>query len=187
MFFGQIIGNLGRDAQLRDGNRGKYVTFSVADTRKYKDAKGQQVEQTTWVSCTLNNDGGALLPYLLKGQKVYCSGPLSLRMYRNQQGQMEAGINLSVREIELCGSSPTRPMQQQQQPSDFAVNAAAGAPPAPMSQPAPPAAQAAPPASVAPITANAPQAPAAPAQTEASYEGSWYDPFAGANCPPPVW
>lgn len=130
MFFGHLIGNLGRDAILRDGNRGKYVSFTVADTRKYTDAHGQLVENTQWVSCTLNNDGGKLLQYLVKGQKVFCSGPLSVKLYKNSQGNWEAGINMSVREIELCGSNAVRPAQQQQQPADFAVSSSAGAPPA---------------------------------------------------------
>ena len=126
-----IIGNLGRNAILREGARGKYVTFSVADTRKYKDFKGQPVEITQWVSCTMNNDGGALLPYLLKGQKVYVSGPLTVRQYQAADGTMQFGLNVTVREIELCGASQIRPEQSAQTASDFAVNSNAGAPPIP--------------------------------------------------------
>lgn len=124
-----IIGNLGRNAVLREGARGKYVTFSVADTRKYKDFKGQPVEVTQWVSCTINNDGGALLQYLLKGQKVFVSGPLTVRQYQAADGTMQFGLNVTVREIELCGASQIRPEQSAQTASDFAVNSNAGAPP----------------------------------------------------------
>jgi single stranded DNA-binding protein len=124
-----IIGNLGRNAILREGARGKYVTFSVADTRKYKDFKGQPVEVTQWVSCTINNDGGALLPYLLKGQKVFVSGPLTVRQYQAADGTMQFGLNVTVREIELCGASQIRPEQAAQTAGDFAVNSNAGAPP----------------------------------------------------------
>ena len=71
----EIIGNLGADAQLLEKNGNKFVAFRVANTDKWVDkSTGQVIESTQWVSCTLNGDGGALLPYLKKGTKVFVRG-----------------------------------------------------------------------------------------------------------------
>lgn len=100
----QIIGNLGSDATLRETPAGRFVSFNVAHTDKRTDkSTGEQVERTTWVSCTLNGDGGRVFPYLTKGCKVYILGDLSLREFTGQDGLKHTGLNCFVREIELCG------------------------------------------------------------------------------------
>lgn len=100
----QIIGNLGSNAELRETVSGKFISFNVAHTDKRTDQRtGEVVERTTWVSCTINGDGGRLYPYLVKGAKVYILGDLTLRDYKGQDGLTHTGLNCFVREIELCG------------------------------------------------------------------------------------
>ena len=71
----EIIGNLGADAQLQEKNGNRFVAFRVANTDKWVDkSTGQVIESTQWISCTLNGDGGALLPYLKRGTKVFVRG-----------------------------------------------------------------------------------------------------------------
>lgn len=106
MFKAEIIGNLGRDAELKRGNDGNYVVFNVCHSTKYRDREGNEVTNQLWASCTRNGDGGRLLPYLKKGQKVYVRGNVSSRTYRGHDGNWHSGINISVDEIELVGASP---------------------------------------------------------------------------------
>lgn len=95
-----VIGNLGADAELKETNGRKFVTFRVAHTSR--SAAG--VEVTNWVSCAWNGDGGGTLAYLKRGTKVYVSGRPRLRVYSSPKThQMEAGIDLSVDFVELCG------------------------------------------------------------------------------------
>lgn len=104
MLKAEIIGNLGADAVKNQGNDGAYISFRVAHSTKFTDRKtGEITKTTTWVSCTLNGDGGGLLPYLKSGEKVYCRGNLSSRIFVGHDGQKHAGLNLSVTEIELVG------------------------------------------------------------------------------------
>ena len=108
MFKGEIIGNLGADAVLNNGNDGKFVTFRVAHSSVYTDrSTGQQVSNTIWVSCSWNSDGGNLLQYLKTGTKVYVRGNVSSRLFVGNDGQKHAGINITVQEIELVGSRAT--------------------------------------------------------------------------------
>ena len=103
----EIIGNLGADAMLQEKNGNRFVAFRVANTDKWVDkATGQVIESTQWISCTLNGDGGALLPYLKRGTKVFVRGNAQFVVFSSAKTrQMEVGVNLFVREIELCGGA----------------------------------------------------------------------------------
>lgn len=98
----EVIGNLGADAEVKTENGKKFVSLSIADTRRRKKEDGTVQESTVWVSATINGDGGNLLPYLVKGVKVWASGEMTVRTYHSEkQRALVAGINLFVRDIEL--------------------------------------------------------------------------------------
>ena len=105
----EIIGNLGADAELREANGKKYVSFRVAETRKFADKQtGEMVSSTTWASCSMDGDNTNLLPYLKKGQRVFVRGNMELKIFvSSRDGQRHAGVNVYVKELELCGSPRT--------------------------------------------------------------------------------
>lgn len=111
----EMIGNLGADAEVKENNGRKFISFRVAHSDKWKDAvSGQEHVSTVWASCALNGDGGNLLQYLKKGVKVFLRGSMSMNIYSSPKThQMECGLNISVWELELCGS----PQQEQNQPA----------------------------------------------------------------------
>lgn len=121
----EVIGNLGADAQLQEKNGNRFVSFRVANTDKWIDkATGQIIESTQWISCTLNGDGGALTPFLKKGSKVFLRGNAQFVIFSSAKThQMEVGVNLFVREIELCGGQKEKEQtaQQPQQPPQQAA------------------------------------------------------------------
>lgn len=101
-----LIGHLGADAEIKEANGRKFVSFRVAHTERFRDAAGNQKERTQWVSCALNGDGGELFKYLLRGTQVFVSGDMSLGIASSQiQRSMVATCNLHVRNIELIGGS----------------------------------------------------------------------------------
>lgn len=101
----EMIGNLGADAEVKDYNGKKFISFRIAHTDKWIDrATSQEHTSTVWASCTINGDGGNLLPYLKKGVKVFVRGSMSMNIYSSPKShQMECGLNIAVWEIELCG------------------------------------------------------------------------------------
>ena len=101
----EVIGNLGADAQLQVYSGNKFISFRVANTDSWTDRQTGEIKKTTqWISCTLNGDGGGLFQYLKKGTKVFVRGNAQTIVYSSPKThQMECGINLYVREIELCG------------------------------------------------------------------------------------
>lgn len=102
-----LVGALGADAEKRTANGHDFISFNVASTERYTKSDGTQAENTTWVSCTLNGDGGKLLQYLRRGTIVYVSGRGSTRVYSSpKERRMVAGVNLMVDAIELVGGRP---------------------------------------------------------------------------------
>ena len=98
-----IIGNLGADAELRNANGAQFLSFRVAHSARWTARNtGEVHDNTTWVSCTLNGDGGNLRPYLKQGTKVFVYGDVSTRIFVSpKDGKQYAGIHCRVRQLEL--------------------------------------------------------------------------------------
>lgn len=104
MLQAQIIGNLGADAHYVTGNFEKFVSMNVAHTRKYKKLDGTSYEETVWVNVVVNWDCSKLLPYLLKGTKIYAIGNVKLRTFTTKDGKQAAGMDIIADRLELCSS-----------------------------------------------------------------------------------
>lgn len=103
----QVVGNLGSDAEVIAENGHKFVKLSIAHTERRRNPDGSDRESTTWVSATINGDGGNLLPYLKKGAKIYAYGDVGLRVFHSEkERRMVPGINLYIRDVELVGGQP---------------------------------------------------------------------------------
>lgn len=101
-----IIGNLGSDAEVKESNGSKFVTLSIADTRRIKQSDGRYVESVNWVDAVIANPEHPVLPYLKQGVKVAIVGQSSLRVYSSKKDRcMKAGQTIHVLNIELCGGS----------------------------------------------------------------------------------
>ncbi len=82
-----VIGNLGRDPEMRYTASGQSVTsFSIATNRKFT-VGGEQREETDWFNVSAWGRLSELCnQYLTKGQQVYVEGRLHLRSYEGRDG-----------------------------------------------------------------------------------------------------
>jgi single-strand DNA-binding protein len=86
-----LIGNLGRDPELRsmqDGNR--VANLTVATSESWRDrVSGERKERTEWHRVVIFNERLAEIAekYLKKGSKVYLEGALQTRKWSDQGGQ----------------------------------------------------------------------------------------------------
>ena len=96
-----IIGNLGKDAEVKEVNGKKVINFSVCHTQKNKDGSSK----STWVECGKWGETTAIAPYLAKGTKVYVEGVPDLNLYKKNDGEPGGSIRLLVNKIELLGKS----------------------------------------------------------------------------------
>ena len=85
-----LVGNLGRDPEVRSTQDGKkIVNFSIATSETWKDRQsGERRERTEWHRVVIFNEGLARIAeqYLRKGSKVYIEGQLQTRKWTDQAG-----------------------------------------------------------------------------------------------------
>ena len=95
-----LIGNLGRDPEVRRTNNGDpIVSFSVATSETWKDkATGERRERTEWHNVTIFNEalGKVAEQYLKKGGKVYIEGQMQTREYQDKDGNTRKATDVVV-------------------------------------------------------------------------------------------
>ena len=85
-----LVGNLGRDPEVRHTNAGqKIVHLSVATSDIWKDRNGERQEKTEWHRVVIFNSNLADFAErsLKKGSKVYVEGSLQTRKFTDASGQ----------------------------------------------------------------------------------------------------
>jgi single-strand DNA-binding protein len=126
-----LVGNLGRDAELRYTPGGSAVsTFNVACTEKWKDKQGKLQERTEWVRVVLwGKVAESLNEYLMKGKQVYVEGKLATRSWDDKDGNKRYQTEVKADQIRLLGGkggaangqrrqAPARGQQPAQQQAD---------------------------------------------------------------------
>lgn len=110
----EIIGYLGADAEIREYNGTRFISFRVATKERRKDSHGNDIDITNWISCTRNADG-EIVKYLRKGTQVFVRGSLSVSTYTGKNG---VAIDMSCRcfEIQLLGRKEEEKKQQDAEP-----------------------------------------------------------------------
>jgi single-strand DNA-binding protein len=83
-----LVGNLGRDAELRYTPGGAAVaTLNLATTEVFKDREGQKKEDTQWHRIILwGKTAETLQDYLTKGKQIYVEGKLQTRKWKDKDG-----------------------------------------------------------------------------------------------------
>ena len=100
-----IVGNVGRDPEMRYTPSGQAVTsFSVASSRNYTNSQGQQVKETIWFRISAwGKLAETCSQYLHKGSKVLIEGRLTPdnnsggpRVWTRQDGTPSASYEVSA-------------------------------------------------------------------------------------------
>jgi len=96
-----IIGNLGRDPEMRYTPAGKPVTtFSVATSRTWNTADGEKREETEWFNVVAWSSLAEICKqYLTKGQQVYIEGRLQTRHWDDQEGNKHTSVEIVANEM----------------------------------------------------------------------------------------
>jgi single-strand DNA-binding protein len=98
-----VIGNVGRDPEMRYIPSGKPVTsFSVATSRGWMDADGERHEETEWFSVVAwGNLAEICKQHLRKGQQVYIEGRLQTRSWEDHEGRKRFRTEVVANEMIL--------------------------------------------------------------------------------------
>ncbi len=98
-----IIGNLGRDPELRYTPQGDAVCdFSVAVNDRKRDKAGEWQDVTTWFKVTLwGKKAESASKYLTKGRKAYVEGRLQMEEWTDRDGNTRHTLAIQGSEVQF--------------------------------------------------------------------------------------
>ena len=105
-----LIGNLGRDPEMRYTPSGRPVTtYSVASSRSWKTADGETRSETEWFNIVAWGSLAEICnQYLQKGQQVYIEGRLQTRRWEDDEGNKRSTTEVVAREMIMLGDRRER-------------------------------------------------------------------------------
>ena len=100
-----LVGNLGRDAEVRYTPGGAAVArFSIATTEVWNDKSGQKQEKTEWHRVVLwGKSAESLAEYLTKGKQIYIEGRLQTRQWDDKDGNKRYTTEIRGDRVVLLG------------------------------------------------------------------------------------
>ena len=100
-----LVGNLGRDAELRYTPGGAAVaTLNLATTEVWNDKGGRRQEKTEWHRIVLwGKQAESLQEYLTKGKQIYVEGRLQTRQWDDKDGNKKYTTEIKADRITLLG------------------------------------------------------------------------------------
>lgn len=111
-----IIGNLGRDPEMRYTPSGRPVTtFSIATSRSWKSSEGERRTETEWFNIVAWGSLAEICnQYLKKGQQVYIEGRLQTRRWEDDDGNKRSTTEVVAREMIMLGDRRDRKEDEQE-------------------------------------------------------------------------
>ena len=100
-----LVGNLGRDAEMRFTAGGTPVaTVSLATTERFTDREGQKKEDTQWHRIVIwGKTAESLHEYLTKGKQIYVEGKIQTRKWTDKEGKEVTTTEIRADRIVLLG------------------------------------------------------------------------------------
>lgn len=105
-----LIGNLGRDPELRQTQNGQQVAeFSIATSERWKDRGGEQQERTEWHRIVVWGPQAELASkYLSKGRSVYVEGRIQYRDWTDKDGNKRTTTEIVASNLLFLGGDSRR-------------------------------------------------------------------------------
>ena len=100
-----IIGNLGRDPEVRFTPSGKAVgRFPVATSDVWTDTEGQRQERTEWHNVVVwGKQAETCGQFLAKGRQVYVEGAVRTRQYDDKEGNRRYITEIIAQRVQFLG------------------------------------------------------------------------------------
>ncbi len=104
-----ILGNTGRDVELRYTPQGTAVAnFSVASNTVRNTAEGQK-KKTDWFNVSaFGRQAETLAKYLTKGSMILVRGKLTFNPWLSRDGEARVSADVVLQDFEFAGASPAR-------------------------------------------------------------------------------
>jgi single-strand DNA-binding protein len=100
-----LIGNLGRDPELRYTQSGQAVAnFTLATSESWTDKNGERSERTEWHRIVVwGKPAEACAKYLSKGRQAYVEGRIQTREWEDKEGQKRYTTEVNAQNVTFIG------------------------------------------------------------------------------------
>lgn len=100
-----LIGNVGKDPEIRSTNSGSQVAnFSLATTERWRNKDGEKQEKTNWHDCVVWGSLTKVVEdWVEKGSKIAVVGRLEKRSWEDNDGNKRWATEVNVDRLELLG------------------------------------------------------------------------------------
>ncbi|MCK4883578.1 MAG: single-stranded DNA-binding protein [Candidatus Diapherotrites archaeon] len=101
-----LVGNLGKDPEIRYTNNGNCITnFSLATSRVWKNKDGEKQDETEWHRCVAFGRTAEICgEYLHKGSLIYIEGRLQTRDWEDKDGVKRYTTEVIIENMKMLGS-----------------------------------------------------------------------------------
>ena len=108
-----LIGNLGKDPEVRYTQSGTAVTnFTLATSRSFKK-DGEKVDETEWHRVVaFGRTAEVCGEYLSKGKQVYVEGRIQTREWEDKEGNRRWTTEIIIERMQMLGSRADRGVEQ---------------------------------------------------------------------------
>ena len=116
-----LVGNLGRDPELRSTPSGQQVaSFSLATNRKWKDRDGNRQEQTEWHNIVCWGRQAEIAgQYLTKGRQIFVEGRIQTQSWEDRQsGEKKYRTEIVCDNFQMLGQRGDQPAGASYQPEE---------------------------------------------------------------------
>ncbi len=105
-----LLGNVGRDPEVRHFENGSTASFPLATSERFKDRNGNLQDRTEWHNIVVGgNQAKVIEDYVKKGSQLFIEGKIRTRKYQ-QDGVDKYITEIVVERFQLLG----RPKAQDQ-------------------------------------------------------------------------
>ncbi len=103
-----ILGNLGRDPELRHTQAGKAVaTLKIATNEVWTDQSGERQERTEWHTVVVwGRQAETCNQYLKKGRSVFIEGRIQTRKWQDKEGHDRYSTEIVADRVQFVGGQP---------------------------------------------------------------------------------
>ncbi len=100
-----LVGNLGRDPELRTTPNGQsVVNFTLATSETWTDKSGERVERTEWHRIVVwGRTAEMCAQYLSKGRTVYIEGRIQTREWEDKDGNKRYTTEINANTVNFIG------------------------------------------------------------------------------------
>ena len=112
-----LIGNVGNDPEVRylNNEQGKFTSFRLATTERYKDRNGDVKENTEWHQIVAWGKMADIVEkFVKKGSQLYVEGKITTRKWTDKDGNDRFTTEIRAEGIQILGKKETTATRQEE-------------------------------------------------------------------------